>query len=802
MAVCTLALGIGATTSLFTVINAVLLNPLPYPQPDRLVLVSSIVENAREDAPITYPDYLDWRAQSTHFEQLGYVRERPVNLTGVDEPARIPAAEVSADIFPALGLRPIMGRWITAEDDRPAASPVVVLSHAAWLNRFNADPAILQRTLALDGRVYTVVGVMPPRFRFWNADAWIPAGLFADTDLMRSRTLRMNGFALGRLRPGVKTAAAQDALDVISHRAAVANNLSTEFTRTTRVEPFAAVQSRAIRPVLLVLLGAVGCVLLIACVNVANLLLARNLGRVREIALRSALGANRGQVIRQLLLEALPLAALGALGGLLLAVWTTGGLVRLLPADALPAEAEIGIDRWVLLFTGAIAVGAALLASLMPALQLTRVDAAEALKDSSHSATVGHRGRRARSTLIAVEVALAVTLLVGAGLLARSLARLQHVDPGFRADHTLALTLQLPEAKYPGSAQVANFLDRVFTNLRSLPATQAAGAVFALPLGGSNADFSILVEGRTYAADEQVESTHFNIVAGDYFAAQGIPLRAGRAITDADHRTSEPVVVVNAAFVRRFLPEGDPLGRRIRPGVPESQLRPGMLPPGFDQFRWATIVGVAEDVRHVALAQAAPPMIYLPRAQIPEISILHNNFTLLVRTQGDPVAIAQDARQALWQVDRDVPISRLERMQTIVAGTLRQSEFSTFLLSSLAGLAAVLAMLGISGVIGWTVRQRQRELGIRLALGAQPRELLGLVLRQGFRPVLIGLVAGLAAAAALSRLLSSQLHEISPLDPLSFGAVALLLLVVAGLAAVVPARRATKVDPMIALRAE
>lgn len=764
MAVATLALGLGANSAIFSLINGILLHPYPYHDPERLVLLSTANEGTSERRPATYPLFLDWRDQCRAFGQLAYVQPRAFNLTGRREPVLLRGASVSASAFPLLGIRPALGRWLAADDDRPGAAPVTILSHRLWVAQFDGDPGVLGRTLLLNGRSYSVAGIMPAGFEFWNADLWVPAGLDADTPIARNRALRTNAYVVGRLAPDRGLAEARIELEMISRRLA-RQYPDSDGGREALAVPLVGSGAAGIRTTLLVLLGAVALVLLIGCANVASLLIARNTGRQRELALRLALGASIWRLTRQLLLESLLLAAAGGVGGILVAAWILDLLPSLLPGGVPRGGAVTVVDPHVLLFTAGAAVAAALLGGLVPAVLAARADPDTALKEASRSATGGRQSRGLRSALVAAEVALAFTLLAGAGLLLRSFWRLAGTDPGFAAERLLVLKLQLPDKKYPAMTQAADFYRRVVEHLRRLPGARAVGGAMVVPLTGDHADFPLMVDRRAYGATEEVESAQFNIVLGDYFAAQGIRVRAGRALTDADTERSAPAVVINAALARKFFPGTDPLGRKVRLGLPDSQLRPGLLPPGFDRFRWATIVGVVDDVRLSSLRRQPVPIVYVPWEQAPDTPLFHNTTSLLIRTAGDPLATVAGARRAIWQVDRDQPIARTALMESIVDGSVSQPRFAAVLLASFAGVALVLAIIGITGVVAWNVSRRKREIGVRLALGASPEAVRWLVVRQGMAPVLAGLAAGATAALLLTHSLHSLLYEISPFDP-------------------------------------
>jgi putative ABC transport system permease protein len=804
VAVITLALGIGATTAIFSVVDAVLLHPFPYADPDRILFLTTARVGQDGTMPVPYADFRDWRQQSQTFEHLAFAMQWSFSLSGGSEPARVRGAQVSASAGPLLGVGAELGRWLIEAEDKPGADLVCVLSHAAWQRHFAGDPAILNKSVMLDGQPHTVVGVMPPEFKFWAADIWTAAGLEADTDFGKSRTVRLGGFVVGKLKPAVAIEQARTEMKVITERLAQQypdSNKGIE-ARLTRLSDSV---TAGIRPALLMLLGAVGFVLLIACANVANLFLARAATRERELAIRAALGAGRGRVIRQLLVESLPLALLGGGAGLLLASWGLPALLAIAPADSIPAESRIRIDGRVLLFTSLVTLGTTLVFGLLPALQCARLNVNDGLTEGGRGGSSAHSARL-RSGLVVVQVALSLALLVGAGLLLKSFGHLRSVDPGFNADNLLVMSLQLPASNYPTGQRCTAFFKDTVERLRHLPGVKAAAAGTNVPLQGAS-DFPLLVEGVSYSHITDLSQlfdhgVQVNFVLGDYFQAQGLRLLAGRPFTEADTAGSQPVIILNEAAAKRFLPDQAPLGKRVMLGLPGHLIKPGMLPAGLDKFDWSTVVGVVETARHFGLQTGPIPAVYIPVDQGWNITLLRQSMTILLRTAGDPVQVASAARQAVWGVDRNLPIERIASMESIIGETLAQPRFSTVLLGLFAVVAMLLAAVGIYGVMSWSVTQRTREIGLRLALGAQRKDVLWLVIYQGLRLALVGVTIGLLGAWGLTRVLSRLLYEVEPTDPLTFLVVAALLTFVTLLACYVPARRATKVDPMVALRYE
>jgi putative ABC transport system permease protein len=795
-----LTLGVGANTAIFSVIHSVLLNPFPYAHSDRLLFIGMTQEGESGLTPVTYLEHHDLSRQLQTVEHLTWATSRAMTLTAVSEPALLNGAVVSASVWDLLGLSPQLGRTFTAAEDQPGAAPVAVLSAATWQGKFGGDPDVLGREVLLNGRAYTVVGVMPPRFKFWAADVWIPAGLEADTDLMRNRVLRMNSWGIGRMKAGATLGQVNTELAVVSKRIS-AEHPNTAGNLFARANPLAENVTGPVREPLLMLLGAVGFVLLIACANVANLLLARAATRQREFAIRAALGAGRARLIRQVLFEVLPLAVLGSLGGILAAAWGLETLLALLPAEAIPAEAVVTVNPTVMLVSIAVCVGTMLLFALLPAVELARTQFTGVLQEGGRGSG-GPRSARVRAALIVAEVALSLVLLVGAGLLLRSFSKIESIQPGFNPANLLTVGLQLPEARYPQAVKAQQFYQELLERIRLQPGVKAVAAASNPPfLSGTG--IPLISPDKTYSSINDLRGVQFNGVIGDYFAAQGLPLKRGRIFTEADRAGSEPVIILNEEAVRRFLPAGsDPLGQRVMLGIPENLLQPGMLPPGLDKFQWSTVVGVVADARHFGLQGEAPPAAYLPAGQMWDAPFLQNNLTVLVRTAGDPSRLAPAVRAAVLALDANQPLGRVAPMEAVIAESLSQSRFSTVLLGLFAAVAAILALVGIYGVVSWNVTQRTRELGIRTALGASGADTLRLVLWQGMRVVLLGLLVGLAGALTLSRVLGRMLYQTSPFDPWVFALMSLSLTVVALAACLVPALRATRVNPLVALRAE
>ncbi len=782
VAAITLALGIGANTAIFSVVNAVLLRPLPYRDPSRLVLMN---ESSKQlpDMSVSYPNYLDWRDRSRSFERIAAVQPAQYTLSGVERPERLGGWNVTADFFPTLGVTPVVGRGLTQQDDRPGAPPVALLTYGLWQRRFGGDPSVVGRALTLSGRSVAVIGVLPASFRFYygDADLFLPLGL--DADRLKDRDEHPGIYVVARLRPGATAQTAFADMDAIARGLEKEHPESNSGNRVA-VKLLQDDVVSILRPVLVVLAGAVGFVLLIACANVANLLLARASTREKEIAIRRALGASRRRVLLQVLTESALLSLFGGGLGLLLADWLSDVLLSLVPAG-LPRLDEVRLDGTVLGFTLALSLLTGLVFGIAPAWQASRSDVLEPLKETARGSSSGRGQQRFRSVLVVSEVALALVLLAGAGLMARSFERLQEVRPGFRPGNVLSAQLVLPELKYKTKAEINSFADRLVARVEALPGVEAAGTVNPLPLTQEGWQTDYQIEGRSIPARGEAPNSDYHVVSGAYFRAMGIPLVRGRLFDDSDREDTTPVVLVNETLARRWWPTGDAVGKRMRTGSVD-QAGP-----------WMTVVGVVGDVRQYGLDQEQKTQFYRPERQV----ALHP-MSLVLRAQGDPEALASALRGAVQSIDPDQPIYNVRSMDSLLATTLAPRRLSLLLLATFAATALLLAGVGIYGVLAYSVTQRTHEIGIRMALGARRADVLVMVLRQGLRLVLAGAALGVAAAFGLTRLMTSLLFGVSPTDPATLGAVCLVLVGVALLACFVPARRASGVDPMIALRCE
>jgi predicted permease len=792
VAVLTLALGIGANTAMFSVINAVLLRPLPFPSPDRLVAVGSVdlrgaVARGSSNSA-SWPDFFDWRSSARAFEQLSAYRETGFTLTGGGRSLHVPGAVVSSDVFATLGVRPALGRAFRPEDEQ-AGADVAVISDALWRSQLAGAPDVIGRAMTLNSRRFTVVGVMPPRFHFPVSvpptEIWITSAEdarvenAADTPMTAERGAHFLR-VIGRLRPEASIASAQAELDVICEGLARAHPEDNS-QRGARVSSELDRLVGDTRQSLLVLLAAVGCVLLIACVNLANLLLARGAGRGREMALRTALGASSRRIVRQLLTESLVLGVLGTACGLTVAYGSIALLVRLAPVNVRGLD-EVTIDATVLAFTAALGLLSVLTFGLIPAVQTARADAAAGAAATAR-ASHGRTQRRIRAALVIAETAIGVVLLVGAGLLLRSFDRLLRTSPGFDPGHVVTAHFRLPDNRYPYLKQIA-FYDDLLSDVRALPGVDGVAGTAPLPLSGSRYTISFAQPGAPTRPSER-PSADFGIVSPGYFRTLHVPLVRGRDFTPADSDAAPRVVIVNESFVRRYFPETDPIGQRIKPGLSTTE----------KETPWREIVGVAGDVRHRSLADEIRPAYFVPYAQG-----LISPLSLVVRTNN--IGIADELRRALARRDPELALYDVKTLEEYAAISVATPRFQTLLLAAFAVVGLALTAVGLYGVMAYGVAQRTREFGIRLALGARPGEILALVLRGGLTLIAAGLVAGIVGGAFATRLLASALHGIDPLDPATFAAVAVLLLTVAMLASYVPARRATRVDPIAALRTE
>jgi predicted permease len=785
LAVVALALGLGANTAIFSVVNSILLKPLPYADPQRLVVA---LHNG--NFPVSPADFFDYQRDVHAFEQMAAAQAWGGNLMGREGPERIPGLQVGSNMMELLGVAPKLGRSFTSDDGRPGAPHVLLLSHALWMRRFGGDTKVLGQNLTINGASYTVVGVMPESFRFapfWQTEAemWTPIDLSARVNDRRGRSLRV----FARLKRGVSIAQAQSQMD------AVARRLADDFPQSNAklgitVVPLHEKVVGAVRPTLLVLLGTVGFVLLIACANVANLMLTRAIARRKEIALRIAIGASRLRLIRQLLTESLLLAIVGGLAGLVLARSGFDLLVRILPVASMPRQQELGLDPTAFLFALAMTIATGLLSGLAPSLQLSRSDINEILKEGGRGGTDSAGRRHTRGLLVTAEVALALVLLSGAGLMMRTMLHLQSVDAGFDPKKLLTMEVSIAGTPYDNPGGRAAAFDKVEQALAVLPGVDSVSAINHLPLGGDIWSLDYKIEGRADPAPGEGLGAVYRVVKPAYFSTMRLKLLRGRDFTERDREESPPVAVINDAMARRRWPGEDPIGKRISFALAHDT-------PGVFQ----TVVGVVKDARQSDWTSPPDDEIYLPYLQRPNAFGL-SYLTFVIRTRTNPETLIGSVRRQISTVDKGLPVSQLRTMEQVIADKLWRSRLATLLLGLFAAIALVLAAVGIYGVISYSVRRRTQEIGIRMALGAKQRDVVFLTLIEGMRPVLAGAAIGVAIALATTRLMKTLLYQVTTTDPATFGLVTAVLMVVAGLANYIPARRAAGVDPLVALRHE
>jgi len=783
IAVLTLALGIGANSAIFSVINAVLLRPLPFDEPDRLVGIFQVWQGSR--TVMAPPNFLDLRRQSRTLEDAAAIDTSEYTLTGAGDPLRVRGSEVSASFFNVLRARPMLGRTFRADENEPGKDKVIVLGHALWQQRFGSRGDIMGTSVIVDGTPRTIIGVMPRGFSYpAEQEVWLPFEY--DANFTEGARGAWYIRAIARLKPGVT--AEQSATEI----ATLGTALEREYPRQNTDVGFTTYPLQEalvgdVRPALLVLLGAVGFVLLIACANVANLLLARAAARETELAVRTALGAGRKRLVRQLLTESIVLGAAGGLAGLLIAFWGADMLVTLQP-EGIPRLNEIGVDRTVVLFTAGMALLTGIVFGAIPALQMTRASLITSLKEGSRGNMSARGSARMRGTLVVAEMALAVMLLAGAGLLIKSFDNLQSVNPGFRPQETLSFSLSLPRTTYKDDPQIAAFFDRLLERIKALPGVRSAGAVMGLPLSGMNFDISFNVKGRPEAPPGQTPSMEVRVVTPDYFRTLGIPLVRGRMLNDGDEPQSPRVVLLSEAAAKKHFPNEDPIGKQIELGWGKGKGTPRA---------GGEVIGIVGDVKELGLDEEFPAEIYLPMRQWPI-----GRMTIVARTSVPPLSLAGAATQAVRELDANLPVADMRTVEDVVAESIAQPRFYMLLLAIFAAVALLLAAIGIFGVMSYTVSQRTREIGIRMALGAQGGSVVSMVVGQAMLLALVGLTVGLIAAVVLSRTMTSLLFELSPTDPVTFATVAMVLASVAFLASYLPARRAASVDPIEALRSE
>ena len=786
VAIATLALGVGANTAIFSVVNAVLLRTLPYQEPERLVALwetsTQPGQEPNDRNEVAMGNFLDWRSQAEVFEGVAALNYANVNLTGVAEPERIQGAVVSANLFSVLGVQPLSGRGFQEEEENPASPRTVILSHGLWQRRFGSDPELIGKTLTLNSNPVTVIGIMPPAFDLEfpitrQIDLWLPMRIASSNTDRQSHYL----YVVGRLKPSVSLGQAQSGMNVL------AGQLQDQYpkTNTGRGANVVALHQQLvgkIQPYLRLLFAAVGFVLLIACANVASLVLARVTSRHKEVAIRMAVGASRRRVVQQLLTESILLSILGGVAGLFLAYWETDLLVALTPPEV-PRLGEIGLGAPVFIWTLGISIVTGVVFGLVPALGASKPDLNESLKEGGRS-IAGSARNKTRNLLVVSEIALALMLLIGAGLMIRSFARLENVNPGFDPKNLLTMNISLPSQKYREKQQINSFFDRLLEGVLSLPGVEGVGGIDPLPLGGSDGTTGFVVEGEAPREVGDRPEVGERTITGGYFDAMHIPFMNGRAFQANDREDAPKVVIINEALAQRFWPNENAIGKRLGFRPKEPQI-------------WHEVVGIVGNVRHRSLDADPKPELYFPYSQYPG-----RFMTLVVRTSSDPVNAIGAVRSQVLALDPDQPVFDIKTMDERLSKSVGVSRFIMLLLGVFAALATLLASVGIYGLMAYTVTQRTHEIGVRMALGAKTTDVISLVLRHGLKLVFAGVGIGVAGALALTRLMETLLYNVSPTDTLTFVVITLILAGVALAACFVPARRAARVDPMIALRYE
>ncbi len=793
-----LALGIGANSAIFSVVNAVLLRPLPYEESERLLFLNE-KSQVLDEMSISYPNLEDWRAQNQVFEKIAVYNRGSYSLTGAGEAERIITGQVSADLFSILRVNAAIGRVFTNDEDKPGAAPVVVLSYGLWQRRFGGQQSIVNQAITLNGKSYTVIGVMPESYLYPSrVEMWVPVGQLSGEAMWQNRGNHPGLYGIARLKPGVTQAQAQADMD------RVAANLESQYPNTNsgtrvRIRPLLEIFVSDVRRALWVIFAAVGFVLLIACANIANLLLARATARRKEMAIRSAMGAGRWRIARQLLTESILLSLVGGSIGLLLARWGIDLILYVSPT-AIPRSREIGLDWKVLAFTIGVSFLTGILFGLVPALQAGEVDVQETLKETGR----GTSGRNwLRSSLVVAEVATTLILLIGAGLMIRSFYLLQKVNPGFSYEHLTSFSVSLPQKKYSTQEQRASFYDRLLENIRTLPGVESVAAASGLPLGNNGWQTSFVIDGKPAPPPNEVPLMEACLVTPDYFKAMNIPILRGRVFNDRDDRShmvgkdlshlkederemaALDSIVIDEEFARRHWPNEDAVGKRIRLGTdPKNPV--------------LTVLGVVGRVKMESLNQNSDRVQgYFPFAQVP-----NGGMTVVLKAASDPNQMLGAVREAVRNLDPDQPIYNPRTMDEIRAESVAPERLNLTLLSLFAGLALVLAIVGIYGVMSYSVTQRTHEIGIRMAIGAQPRDVFTMILGQGMKLALIGVALGLVGAFALTRLMATMLFGVEPTDATTFATISILLVTIALLACYLPGRRATKVEPTVSLRYE
>jgi putative ABC transport system permease protein len=789
VAILTLALGIGANTAIFSVVYGVLLQPLPYRDASRLVVLNETTPMVGT-VSVSYPNFHDWRQQSHSFSQMAAVQDVGFNLAGVTQPENISGEAVSPNFLSMIGVRPFLGRDFEASEEKPGTPPVVLLSYELWQSHMGSDRNAIGRTITLDGRSFTIVGVLPPNFRSLDkTDVMLPIGVWATNNSgeANDRGDRGDMIVIGRLAPNVTFAQARTEMEGIAAR------LAKEYPATNDQFGVALQSIRDAfvsdaRPAILVLFGAVMFVLLIACANVANLFLVRGAARTKEIALRMAFGANRNRIIRQMLTESFALAFLGGILGLALAIAGIGGITRLIPMNAL-SGATVNLNGAVLFFAAGIVVLAAFIFGLAPAMHSTRPDVQSELKEGGRTASASAAQNKLRGALAIAEISLALILLVGAGLMMKSLYKLMSVNPGFRPDRVLTMEMDLRTQQYSKDPAMLNFWQQVLYRVRALPGVEDAAVGTVIPLAGEHSRTDITIEDMALPKPGNYPHPDYHMVSPGFISTLGVPLLLGRTFTEADKQGAPLVGMVNWKLAQQYWPHDDPIGKRFMFGHPDPN---GKKPP-----EWITVVGVVGDMKLYGLANPSRLEVYVSSLQYPD-----SHMNLVVKSRIDPAALTSAIRGAVASIDKNQPIFAISTMNQLVSDSVSTRRVTLVLLGLFSALALVLAAIGIYGVISYSVAQRTHEIGIRMALGAQHKDVLRMILRQGVKIAVAGVAIGVVVSLGLTQLMSSLLFSVSAADPLTFAGVAILLVLVAMLACYIPARRALQVDPMVALRYE
>lgn len=800
VAVIVLALGIGANTAIFSVVNSVLLRPLQYQNPDELVKVRTTnLSRGLNDFGISMPDFREWRTRNRVFDQIAAFSIESYNISSGTQPERVDGAMVSANLFPLLGVNPIQGRSFFNEEETFGNHRVALISHSLWQNRFSSDPNLIGQAITINSEKFVVIGILPQGFNYpsRNVQVWTPLSIPQDHENNTRGNYWLS--VIGRLKSGVTIE--QASADMTSVAEQIEKEVDGIKGIGVRIVSLREDTVGDVETGLWVLLAAVGFVLLIACANVANLMLVRAAARQKEIAIRLSLGATRSRIVQQLLTESMLTGLVGGGLGLTLALWGVDALVKLSP-DNLPRLSEVTVDSSVFIFTFVLSLATGAIFGIIPAIQASKADINSVLKDGSRGSAAAGHSNRARASLVIVEVAMSLVLLIGAGLMINSFIRLTQIDPGFKSENILTMFVALPETRYPIEQPDARraFFEQLEEKVKTLPGVESVAQTTGLPMTGVGWGKMFTVEGRPAPSSlEQIPIIEYRQTNTDYFQTLSIPLIQGRYFNQQDTRDSFPVAIINETLARQHFPNEDPIGKVVVPGPPEEMIPAGILPPGFRFVRF-TVVGVVKDVKYFGLTAQIRPELYSLHNQ--DKSGPFNSMFLAIRTSSEPTALTAAVRAQVMSIDREQSVSDVTTLSALVAASVAQSRFSALLLGMFAMIALILASVGIYGVISYSIAQRTQEIGIRMALGASTGDILRMIIRQGMTFTIIGIGIGLISALALTQLMASLLYGITATDPVTFAAITLLLALVAFLACYIPAKRATRVDPMSALRYE